>query len=196
LKVSRDWLLGTATTEKKRIVGLFGDRKPSNFFNVDLSFHFGYFFILYTAYFLQYLQGIWRNPIDDIDRPGSFPYHMSKTVQNLLEVLSALNDHEMLTEIGIQLAKVPDPEKKYLYNFEREQFSQQAISSAIGAAKRLLKGAQNRLQDVAMGIYSSYLKIHKSTFKENCMGPILVEAYKLQLLSKVINTFSFKFVFQ
>lgn len=131
------------------------------------------------------MKGIWRNPIDDIDRPGSFPYHMAKTVQNLLEVLSVLNDHEMLTEIGIQLAKIPDPDKKYLYNLDREQFSQQAISSAIGAAKRLLKVSQNSLQDVAMGIYSSYLKLQKSNFKENGMGAILVEAYKLHLISKV-----------
>lgn len=34
LKISRDWLLGTSSSDKK-IAGLFGDRKPSNFFNVS-----------------------------------------------------------------------------------------------------------------------------------------------------------------
>lgn len=37
LKISKEWLLGTGL-EKKKISGLFGDRKPSNFFNVSHIF--------------------------------------------------------------------------------------------------------------------------------------------------------------
>jgi len=35
IRVSRDWLLGSGTSAKKKVMGLFGDRKPSNFFNVS-----------------------------------------------------------------------------------------------------------------------------------------------------------------
>jgi len=113
---------------------------------------------------------------------------MSKTIQNLLEVLNSLDDHEMLTEVGIQLAKVPESDKKYLYNFEREQFSLQATTSATSAAKRLINSAGSRLPEVAMGIYSSYLKIQKSNLlKDNGMSPILVAAYEKYLISKVTS---------
>ena len=124
--------------------------------------------------------------MEDIDRPGSFPYHMSKTVQNLIDVLCGLNDHETLTEIGIMLAKVPDSDKKCLYDIERDQFSQLAFTNAVGAAKKLLSDEKRNTQEVAMTIFSSYVKLQKfNNCKENPMGNLLLDAYKMYMRSKV-----------
>ncbi|CAG7725832.1 unnamed protein product [Allacma fusca] len=156
-KISKDYLLGSASTDKKRISGLFADRKTNNFFN-----------------------GVWRNPVDDIDRPGSFPYHMARTIQHLLEVLERLNDHQLLAEVAIALSKVPEQDKQYLYNSERQQFSQQAFSSCVGAAKRYFSLAQD-IKDGAISIFETYQKLQKFNAKENVLASVLLDCYKQYL---------------
>ncbi|KAG9354819.1 hypothetical protein JZ751_001532 [Albula glossodonta] len=55
------------------------------------------------------LPGIWRIPVDEIDRPGSFASHMNRSIVLLLEVLSQLKDHDTLLKVSEQPSKVHLP---------------------------------------------------------------------------------------
>lgn len=57
------------------------------------------------------LQGIWRIPVDEIDRPGSFASHMNRSIVLLLEVLSQLKDHDTLVKVSFMLQRTPDQGK-------------------------------------------------------------------------------------
>ena len=57
------------------------------------------------------LQGIWRIPVDEIDRPGSFASHMNRSIVLLLEVLSQLKDHDTLLKVSFMLQRNPDQGK-------------------------------------------------------------------------------------
>lgn len=57
------------------------------------------------------LQGIWRIPVDEIDRPGSFASHMNRSIVLLLEVLSQLKDHDTLLKVSFMLQRTPDQGK-------------------------------------------------------------------------------------
>lgn len=72
---------------------------------VKLTSSFGLFFPPFPP------QGIWRIPVDEIDRPGSFASHMNRSVVLLLEVLSQLKDHNTLLKVSFMLHKNPDQGK-------------------------------------------------------------------------------------
>lgn len=57
------------------------------------------------------LQGIWRIPVDEIDRPGSFASHMNRSIVLLLEVLYQLKDHDTLLKVSFMLQRTPDQGK-------------------------------------------------------------------------------------
>ena len=56
-------------------------------------------------------QGIWRIPVDEIDRPGSFASHMNRSIVLLLVVLSKLRDHDTLLKVSFMLQRTPDQGK-------------------------------------------------------------------------------------
>ena len=56
-------------------------------------------------------QGIWRIPVDEIDRPGSFAWHMNRSVVLLLKVLAQLRDHGTLLKVSSMLQRTPDQGK-------------------------------------------------------------------------------------
>lgn len=56
-------------------------------------------------------QGIWRIPVDEIDRPGSFASHMNRSIVLLLNVLSQLKDYPTLLKISSMLQRTPDQGK-------------------------------------------------------------------------------------
>jgi len=56
-------------------------------------------------------QGVWRIPVSEIDRPGSFASHMSRCVLLLMEVLREIRDHRMLLELCLQLRRTPEADK-------------------------------------------------------------------------------------
>lgn len=66
--------------------------------------------MLTLSYFLSF-QGIWRIPVDEIDRPGSFASHMNRSIVLLLDVLSQLRDHDTLLKISLMLQRTPDQGK-------------------------------------------------------------------------------------
>lgn len=53
--------------------------------------------------------------MSEIDRPGSFAYHMSRCIHLILDFLKETGDHKMLLDLAIQLKYTPDLEK-YVIN--------------------------------------------------------------------------------
>uniref|UniRef100_S4RUA1 Calcineurin binding protein 1 n=1 Tax=Petromyzon marinus TaxID=7757 RepID=S4RUA1_PETMA len=108
---ARDVLLGSVMAWHKLphmpAQGLLFERNKTNFFN-----------------------GVWRIPVDEIDRPGSFGAHMNRSIVLLLDVLQRLKDHDMLLRVSSALHRTPDQGKKYLRDVDRLQLAKQAFSSA------------------------------------------------------------------
>lgn len=57
------------------------------------------------------VQGIWRIPSSEIDRPGSFSAHMSRCVVLLMEMLLRSSDHNILLELAMNLNRNPENDK-------------------------------------------------------------------------------------
>uniref|UniRef100_A0A8C9ENT0 Calcineurin binding protein 1 n=1 Tax=Pavo cristatus TaxID=9049 RepID=A0A8C9ENT0_PAVCR len=92
LQWARDVLLGSGVPWQQLkhmpAQGLFCERNKTNFFN-----------------------GIWRIPVDEIDRPGSFASHMNRSIVLLLNVLSQLKDYNTLLKVSSMLQRTPDQGK-------------------------------------------------------------------------------------
>ncbi|XP_018421411.1 PREDICTED: calcineurin-binding protein cabin-1 [Nanorana parkeri] len=105
---ARDVLLGSSIPwqqlEHMPAQGLFCERNKTNFFN-----------------------GIWRIPVDEIDRPGSFASHMSRSIVLLLNVLAQLKDSNTLLKISCMLQRTPDQGKKYLRDADRQVLAKKAF---------------------------------------------------------------------
>ncbi|KAM9743878.1 calcineurin-binding protein cabin-1 isoform 3-T3 [Menidia menidia] len=108
LQWARDVLLGSSVPWQQLkhmpAQGLFCERNKTNLFN-----------------------GIWRIPVDEIDRPGSFASHMNRSIVLLLEVLSQLKDHDTLLKVSFMLHRTPDQGKKYLRDVDRQVFAKRAF---------------------------------------------------------------------
>lgn len=102
--------------------GLFYERNKTNFFN-----------------------GIWRIPVDEIDRPGSFASHMNRSIVLLLKVLSKLKDHHTLLKISSMLQRTPDQGKKYLRDADRQVLAQRAFVLTVTVLEDIL----NELAEVS-----------------------------------------------
>ena len=76
----------------------------------------------------NFFHGIWRIPINEIDRPGCFAAHMGRSTALLLEVLHESRDHRLLMELALALKPEPEADKKYLFDSEREQHASVALS--------------------------------------------------------------------
>ncbi|XP_060787332.1 calcineurin-binding protein cabin-1 isoform X4 [Neoarius graeffei] len=108
LQWARDVLLGSSVPwqllKHMPAQGLFYERNKTNLFN-----------------------GIWRIPVDEIDRPGSFASHMNRSIVLLLDVLSQLRDHDTLLKISLMLQRTPDQGKKYLRDVDRQVLAKRAF---------------------------------------------------------------------
>ncbi|XP_077417378.1 calcineurin-binding protein cabin-1 isoform X3 [Vanacampus margaritifer] len=108
LQWARDVLLGSSVPWQQQkhmpAQGLFCERNKTNLFN-----------------------GIWRIPVDEIDRPGSFASHMNRSIVLLLEVLSQLKDHDTLLKVSFMLQRTPDQGKKYLRDVDRQVLAKRAF---------------------------------------------------------------------
>ncbi|XP_057600765.1 calcineurin-binding protein cabin-1 isoform X5 [Hippopotamus amphibius kiboko] len=108
LQWARDVLLGSSIPwqqlQHMPAQGLFCERNKTNFFN-----------------------GIWRIPVDEIDRPGSFAWHMNRSIELLLKVLAQLRDHSTLLKVSSMLQRTPDQGKKYLRDADRQVLAQRAF---------------------------------------------------------------------
>ncbi|KAM7416326.1 hypothetical protein PAMA_018408 [Pampus argenteus] len=108
LQWARDVLLGSSVPWQQLkhmpAQGLFCERNKTNLFN-----------------------GIWRIPVDEIDRPGSFASHMNRSIVLLLEVLFQLKDHDTLLKVSFMLQRTPDQGKKYLRDVDRQVLAKRAF---------------------------------------------------------------------
>ncbi|XP_056890296.1 calcineurin-binding protein cabin-1 isoform X5 [Takifugu flavidus] len=108
LQWARDVLLGSGVPWQQLkhmpAQGLFCERNKTNLFN-----------------------GIWRIPVDEIDRPGSFASHMNRSIVLLLEVLYQLKDHDTLLKVSFMLQRTPDQGKKYLRDGDRQVLAKRAF---------------------------------------------------------------------
>ncbi|XP_067949405.1 calcineurin-binding protein cabin-1-like [Watersipora subatra] len=107
----QDLLLGNTSKKREdRFVpqGLFQDRKHNNFFN-----------------------GVWSNPVQEIERAGSFGAHLYKSIYLLLQFLHEKRDYHLLYQLHTQLQRTPDQERKFLKDADRLLLSSKAIEFAI-----------------------------------------------------------------
>ncbi|ETN63580.1 hypothetical protein AND_004696 [Anopheles darlingi] len=168
---ARQLLLGNyRTTLGTHIPGLFTERKTTNFFN-----------------------GLWRIPASDIDRPGNFASHISKCVIVLMETLKEFNEHEILVDLAMQLQRTPEPDKKYLNDYERKELVQQAMMYCIQVYRSLLKKAVDARNDtdllsLMIDAYKAYRKILKlMPAKEQMFACLLTDAYRAFVSDKAVK---------
>ncbi|XP_032085829.1 calcineurin-binding protein cabin-1 isoform X4 [Thamnophis elegans] len=83
-------------------------------------------------------KGIWRIPVDEIDRPGSFASHMNRSIVLLLNVLSQLKDYPTLLKISSMLQRTPDQGKKYLRDADRQVLAQRAFVLTVMVLEDML----------------------------------------------------------
>nr|CAD7455843.1 unnamed protein product [Timema tahoe] len=158
----RQLLLGTHPIGRPHcdsVYGLFAHRKNSNFFN-----------------------DVWRNPVTEIDRPGSFVSHMSRSMTLLMELLKQQKDSKLLLELAIQLNKIPDPYKKYLRDVEREQFSRQALTlchQCLRAKAGVPPETTAASHALLMEVYHAYRRVQKYlTGRESRLAGLLIDTYR------------------
>ncbi|CAG5056869.1 unnamed protein product [Parnassius apollo] len=164
----RDLMLSNFTLRcGQKLSGLFSERKHSNFFN-----------------------NIWKIPIAEVDRAGSFAFHMNRSVMLTMEILKEIDDHKTLLDLSLHLQRIPEPDKKYLRDSDREELAQQAFSLCVQSLKgQLLKFSQQAdlksndierqtLKSLMLDIYRAYQRAQKQPNSKQFTN-LLVEAYKL-----------------
>ncbi|XP_056273916.1 calcineurin-binding protein cabin-1 isoform X2 [Pseudoliparis swirei] len=132
LQWARDVLLGSGVQWQQLkhmpAQGLFCERNKTNLFN-----------------------GIWRIPVDEIDRPGSFASHMNRSIVLLLEVLSQLKDHDTLVKVSFMLQRTPDQGKKYLRDVDRQVLAKRAFFQTV----KVLEDNLNSLKGVSEPLHKA-----------------------------------------
>lgn len=164
----RDLMLSNFTARTgQKLGGLFSERKPSNFFN-----------------------NIWKIPVEEIDRAGGFAFHMNRSVLLTMEILKEIDDHKTLLDLSLHLQRIPEPDKKYLRDSDREELAQQAFSLCVQSLKgQLLKFSQQSdlksndverqaLKSLMLDIYRAYQRAQKQPNSKQFTN-LLIEAYKL-----------------
>ncbi|XP_037928084.1 calcineurin-binding protein cabin-1-like [Teleopsis dalmanni] len=164
-------LLGQYRTTLGNLVnGLFYDRKTNNLFN-----------------------GIWRIPSSEIDRPGSFSTHLVKCVSTLIQLLLKTDDYNLLIDIGLQLYKTPDNDKRYIKDFERIELYANCVNYCAQILRKNLKNNMEQRDDkelleLILDIYRIHKKCVKHmNHKEVLFTKLLVDAYKYYVQDKVEN---------
>ncbi|XP_027850821.2 calcineurin-binding protein cabin-1-like [Aphis gossypii] len=141
--------------------GLFVGQRPHNFFH-----------------------GVWRIPVSEIDRPGSFAYHMSRCIHLLLDFLKETGDHKMLLDLAIQLKYIPDLDKKYLRDNEREGISKEALFLSVQILRRMKSEyakTNNRCKNelLLIQVFKSYKRVFKCwQQKDNTLSKLLLNVYQ------------------
>ena len=143
-------------------IALFGERKSNNLFN-----------------------GIWRLPISEIDRAGSFSTHINKCMVTLIDLALEMKDQNILLEVALQLRRPPDVNQKYLYERQRKHIALNSYS----LVKKVLKSKvedhikydssqENRLCFL-FELYQTYSKLRRLwQSKDESMVSLMVDLFK------------------
>ncbi|MBN3283829.1 CABIN protein, partial [Polyodon spathula] len=168
LQWARDVLLGSSVPWQQLkhmpAQGLFCERNKTNLFN-----------------------GIWRIPVDEIDRPGSFASHMNRSIVLLLEVLSQLKDHNTLLKVSLMLQRTPDQGKKYLRDVDRQLLARRAFFLNV----KVLEDTLNKLTGVSeqpISALSQSLMGEMTTDVSNKPSPAKQQTDKLEKAEKADAT--------
>ena len=151
------WGLDGQPTAKNSQPSLFGDRKGNNLFN-----------------------GIWRLPLNEVDRAGSFSTHMGKCVSNLLDLAMMTNDQGILTEVSIQLKKAPTSDQKYLFEKQRKSFCKQALTGLRKVLKArtdaYIKHKSKEAQlSLLLEVYQIVIKLRKAyQSKDEALATLMI----------------------
>ena len=94
------------------VSGLFAERKPTNFYN-----------------------GIWRIPVEEIERSGNFNAHMFRCTWLLIRLCSQTADVHTLNTLAMQLYRTPDLDKRYLNEQERANLAKLAFDNCFAIMK-------------------------------------------------------------
>ncbi|XP_060070254.1 uncharacterized protein LOC132550231 [Ylistrum balloti] len=174
LQYAHDLLLGNPDWKMMAHMpaqGLFVDRKPNNFF-----------------------QGVWKIPVDEIDRSGSFPSHLTRSVKLLLKVLKDQKDVPKLHSIFLQLSRDPDSGKKYMRDAERIKFARLAHQYCLDAIRgRLpeLRQCENYTRAVKclMEVYKvyNYISFKMDISQTIEANELLEDTFKAVMGKKVLD---------
>ena len=115
-------LLAGANERNVLCPGLFFGRKPNQIFN-----------------------DVWRIPISEIDRPGSFAFHCSKSLMLLIDVLRGIPDLNTLADIAIQMRKAPTEENKFVSECDRVEVGTMSITYLVN----IIKGIKSKVDTEA-----------------------------------------------
>jgi calcineurin-binding protein cabin-1 len=182
MKKARRYLWGsdmpTSARSAAQAPSLFGERKNTNLFN-----------------------GIWRMPLNEADRPGTFSTHMGKCVNTLLEYANHNQDYQILLEVAVLLRKVPNSDQKFLYEKQRKAFSKQGYADL----KKVLRSRadsyrSNKSKEMQLSllleIHQIYSRVRKTLHpqKDEVMTAIMTDLYKsiggaATALYEEVNTF-------
>lgn len=135
-------LLAGLTDKSASFPGLFGGRKPNLIFNE-----------------------VWRIPITEIDRPGSFANHCGKALILLLDVLKSIPDVATLVDISVQLRKQPSAENKFLHESDRQEIvivANTYLNTALRTIREKMDIEKERKKPVeTLEVYKLYQKLGK-----------------------------------
>merc|ERR1719154_71944 len=138
----RQLLLAGLTDKSASFPGLFGGRKPNLIFNE-----------------------VWRIPITEIDRPGSFANHCGKALILLLDVLKNIPDVATLVDISVQLRKQPSSENKFLHESDRQEIVTGAstyLNTALRNIREKMDIEKERKKPLeTLEVYKLYQKLGK-----------------------------------
>lgn len=164
----RDLMLSTFISRSgQKMNGLFSERRNTNFFN-----------------------NIWTMRDDEVARPGSFAFHMNRSVLLTLEILKEIDDHKTLLDLSVHLQRIPDLDKKYLRDSDREDLAQQALSLCVQSLRgQLVKFSQQAdlksneverqaLKSFIVDIFNAHQRAQKHLNSKQFTN-LLVDAYKL-----------------
>ena len=182
MKKARRYLWGsdmpTSARSAAQAPSLFGERKNTNLFS-----------------------GIWRMPLNEADRPGTFSTHMGKCVNTLLEYANHNQDHQILLEVAVLLRKAPNSDQKFLYEKQRKAFSKQGYADLKKVLRsradsyRSHKSKEMQLS-LLLEIHQIYGRVRKTLHpqKDEVMTAILTDLYKsiggaANALYEEVNTF-------
>ena len=139
----RQVLLAGLTDKSVPHPGLFGGRKLNTVFNE-----------------------VWRIPVNEIDRPGSFASHCAKSLTLLLSVLKNIPDVSTLLDISAQLRKPPSEENKYLQESDRQDIVKMAatyLNTALKSIRDKMDVQKERKKPVeTLEIFKLYQKMSKT----------------------------------
>ena len=135
-------------------------------------------------------QYLWRIPVDEVDRPGSFCSHISRCIELLLDVLLQLEDWSMLLHVSGVLYKTPDRDKKYLRDNDRAFLAIKANDFMVEVFKKKLNKLDKSSNDkdkvqLLLDIYEAYKHSQRTQSSSQTIEHYMVRAYQLMRTEQV-----------